>query len=142
MKLKFALGMIVLALAAAAIAQRSGSRAVPKFEVDPFWPKPLPNNWMLGQIGGTFVDSHDHLWITTRPRSLDDTTSMRHSILRRPTAAFHLRPLLNSIRPEMSFRDGAAQVRNMSGRTMSTASSSIIKKMSGSPETECRTPTS
>jgi hypothetical protein len=46
--------------------------AVPRFQVDPFWPKPLPNKWMLGQIGGTFVDSRDHLWITTRPRSLDD----------------------------------------------------------------------
>jgi DNA-binding beta-propeller fold protein YncE len=27
---------------------------------------------MLGQVGGTFVDSHDHLWVTTRPRSLQD----------------------------------------------------------------------
>src|SRR5438046_9804517 len=79
MKLKVALGMIVLALAAAAIAQRSGSRAVPKFEVDPFWPKPLPNKWMLGQIGGTFVDSHDHLWVTTRPRSLDEHDSYADS---------------------------------------------------------------
>src|SRR5215470_16687133 len=72
MKLKIAVGIIFLALAAAAAAQRGGSRSAPKYEVDPFWPKPLPNNWMLGQVGGTFVDSHDHLWITTRPRSLDD----------------------------------------------------------------------
>jgi len=72
MKLKIAVAVVILALSVGAIAQRSGSRAVPKFEVDPFWPKPLPNKWMLGQIGGTFVDSHDHLWITTRPRSLDD----------------------------------------------------------------------
>src|SRR5213593_3831161 len=72
MKLKITLGMIVLVLAVAAAAQRSGSRSAPKFEVDPFWPKTLPNNWMLGQVGGTFVDAHDHLWITTRPRSLDD----------------------------------------------------------------------
>jgi DNA-binding beta-propeller fold protein YncE len=73
MKLKITVGiMFLLALAAAAAAQRGGSRTPPKYEVDPFWPKPLPNNWMLGQVGGTFVDSHDHLWITTRPRSLDD----------------------------------------------------------------------
>src|SRR5438046_3317256 len=70
MKLKFALGMIVLALAAAAIAQRSGSRAVPKFEVDPFWPKPLPNNWALGQVGGVAIDERDHVWIIHRPDSL------------------------------------------------------------------------
>jgi hypothetical protein len=72
MKLKIAALTMVFALAGAAVAQRGGSRGVPKFEVNPFWPKPLPNNWMLGQIGGTFVDAHDHLWVTTRPRSLDD----------------------------------------------------------------------
>jgi NHL repeat len=45
---------------------------VPKFEPDPYWPKPLPNNWMLGQASGIFVDSHDHIWVTNRPRTLDD----------------------------------------------------------------------
>jgi DNA-binding beta-propeller fold protein YncE len=44
---------------------------VPKFEPDPSWPKPLPNNWMLGQVAGIFVDSHDHIWVTSRPRTLD-----------------------------------------------------------------------
>jgi hypothetical protein len=44
---------------------------VPKFEPDPYWPKPLKNNWMLGGNGGIFVDSHDHIWIANRPRSLD-----------------------------------------------------------------------
>jgi hypothetical protein len=72
MKLKIGVGVFLLTLAVAVAAQRSGSGKVPNFQVDPFWPKPLPNNWMLGGIGGTFVDSHDHLWITTRPRSLED----------------------------------------------------------------------
>ena len=44
---------------------------VPKFEPDPSWPKPLPNNWMLGQVSGIFVDAHDHIWVTSRPRTLD-----------------------------------------------------------------------
>ncbi len=43
---------------------------VPKFEVDPFWPKPLPNNWALGQVGGLAVDERDHVWIIHRPASL------------------------------------------------------------------------
>ena len=43
---------------------------VPKFEVDPFWPKPLPNNWALGQVAGVAVDERDHVWIIQRPRSL------------------------------------------------------------------------
>ena len=42
----------------------------PSFVVDPAWPQPLPNNWTLGQIGGLFVDSHDHIWVYNRPRSL------------------------------------------------------------------------
>ena len=43
---------------------------VPRFEPDPSWPKPLPNNWMLGQVSGIYVDSRDHIWVT--PRTLDE----------------------------------------------------------------------
>ena len=43
---------------------------VPKFQVDPFWPKPLPNNWAIGQVAGVAVDERDHVWIIQRPRSL------------------------------------------------------------------------
>jgi hypothetical protein len=42
----------------------------PGFVVDPSWPQPLPNNWILGQIGGLYVDRHDHIWVYNRPRSL------------------------------------------------------------------------
>src|SRR5215204_5896571 len=48
----------------------AGAQEVPKFEVDPFWPKPLPNNWALGQVGGIAVDERDHVWIIHRPDSL------------------------------------------------------------------------
>ncbi|MFH1764140.1 MAG: hypothetical protein ABIF09_08115, partial [Gemmatimonadota bacterium] len=43
---------------------------VPAFEVDPSWPKPLPNNWILGQVAGVAVDSRDHVWIIHRPGRL------------------------------------------------------------------------
>ena len=43
---------------------------VPQYVVDPFWPKELPHNWILGQIGGLAVDSHDHVWVLHRARSL------------------------------------------------------------------------
>ena len=36
---------------------------LPQFMVDPFWPKPLPNNWLIGQVSGVHVDSDDHIWI-------------------------------------------------------------------------------
>jgi DNA-binding beta-propeller fold protein YncE len=60
-------GIAFFALAFTAVSQN-----VPKFEPDPSWPKQLPNNWMLGQVGGIFVDSHDHIWVTSRPRTLDN----------------------------------------------------------------------
>jgi hypothetical protein len=56
----------VLGLALPAIADG------PTFKVDPFWPKALPNNWILGQVAGVAVDANDHVWIIHRPRSLAD----------------------------------------------------------------------
>ncbi len=41
----------------------------PKFRVDPAWPLELPNNGILGQVGGLTVDSHDHIWVLQRPGS-------------------------------------------------------------------------
>ncbi len=47
-------------------AARSQGREAPRFEVDPFWPKPLPNHWVLGQSIGTWVDDRDRVWIVHR----------------------------------------------------------------------------
>ena len=59
---------LLLALAGSVAAQPG----VPRFEPDPDWPKPLPHNWMLGQVAGIYVDSHNHIWVTSRPRTLDN----------------------------------------------------------------------
>jgi hypothetical protein len=48
-----------------AAAQQSGIEA-PRFEVDPFWPKTLPNHWILGQTIGVWVDEQDVVWIVHR----------------------------------------------------------------------------
>ncbi len=40
----------------------------PRFEVDPLWPKPLPNHWVLGMAIGVWVDDQDHVWIIHRGR--------------------------------------------------------------------------
>src|SRR5215831_10129810 len=50
----------------------SKNGATPKFMVDPTWPRPLPHSWLLGQVGGLYVDSHDHIWVYNRPRTLND----------------------------------------------------------------------
>jgi DNA-binding beta-propeller fold protein YncE len=58
---------------------------VPGFEVDPFWPnRPLPNNYILGELGGVYVDSQDHVWIISRPKTLTD--DQKGSALNPPTS--------------------------------------------------------
>jgi DNA-binding beta-propeller fold protein YncE len=59
----------------AALKQRAKVEAAgvqaPMFEVDPMWPKPLPNHWILGQTVGVSVDGQDHIWIIHRAGSLE-----------------------------------------------------------------------
>ena len=43
---------------------------VPTFAVDAQWPKPLPNQWILGAVAGVAVDASDHVWIVHRPSTL------------------------------------------------------------------------
>ncbi len=70
------LTLALLALpAAATLAQAPAVRSrmahqVPTFRVDPAWPKPLPNHWLVGAVVGVAVDAHDHIWITHRPSTL------------------------------------------------------------------------
>jgi hypothetical protein len=64
--------LVFLAAFAAVLGASAGAQSVPQFTVDPAWPKPLPHNWILGQVGGIFVDSQDHVWVFQRPRSLTE----------------------------------------------------------------------
>jgi hypothetical protein len=49
----------------------------PKFEVDPMWPKPLPNHWVLGSVIGVGIDSRDHVFIIHRG---DSTLNQRTEV--------------------------------------------------------------
>ena len=60
------LGITQLVLERTAAAQSKGAVQAPRFEVDPLWPKPLPNHWILGSTIGVWVDSDDHVWIIHR----------------------------------------------------------------------------
>ncbi len=44
----------------------NNDRLIPHFEVDPFWPQPLPNKWILGRTIGIAVDDRDHLFVVHR----------------------------------------------------------------------------
>jgi DNA-binding beta-propeller fold protein YncE len=54
-----------------AAAAAAAAPTAPRFEVDPLWPKPLPNHWILGQTIGVSVDAQDHVWIIHRAGSLE-----------------------------------------------------------------------
>jgi len=61
-----ALGITQAVLERTAAAQTKSAVQAPRFEVDPLWPKPLPNHWVLGSAIGVWVDSDDHIWIIHR----------------------------------------------------------------------------
>ena len=42
------------------------------YQVDPFWPKPLPNRWVFGSVVGLAVDSRDHVWVVHRGKASMD----------------------------------------------------------------------
>src|SRR5262244_3584898 len=46
------------------------AKQVPSFKVDPLWPKPLPNHWLVGAVAGVALDPKDHAWIIHRPSTL------------------------------------------------------------------------
>src|ERR1700681_5056951 len=78
---RVAVAVTVLALLAALeassalLTRRAAVQAAavqaPRFEVDPLWPRPLPNKWILGQTIGVSVDAQDHIWIIHRAGSLE-----------------------------------------------------------------------
>lgn len=68
---QIATGLFVVAFGILCLAPVRAQSKAPKFEVDPMWPKPLPNLWVTGGVGGLCVDSNDHVFILNR-RDLTD----------------------------------------------------------------------
>jgi DNA-binding beta-propeller fold protein YncE len=70
---------IVLILSAVALVQTALAEKavrVPAFEVDPYWPQPLPNHWVLGSAIGVGVDSRDHVYVIHRRNSFNERTEI------------------------------------------------------------------
>ena len=51
---------------------REASSGVPRYQIEPAWPKPLKDNWIVGQVTSVAVDSRDHVWLLHRPNTLLD----------------------------------------------------------------------
>jgi len=69
-------GQAVLEAKAEADAEAAEMVEVPLFEVDPLWPHPLPNHWLLGSAIGVDVDSRDHVFVIHRRQSFNERTEV------------------------------------------------------------------
>lgn len=66
---------ILITFALCATAPLSAQTKVPRYEADLTWPKPLPQRWILGGLGGVCVDRNDHVVILNRQDVLDGELS-------------------------------------------------------------------
>ena len=78
-------GIVITALSAFALGMsgwyplKAQTVEVPQFKYDPFWPKPLPDRWVTGNLGGVCVDAQDHVFTVNRgdltPKEKNDATA-------------------------------------------------------------------
>ena len=89
----------------------------PRFEVDPLWPKPLPNKWILGQTIGVSVDAEDHVWIIHRAGSLEPgevhATTTPPTAQRVSASAGSPRHHRDAARPAQASRQNPANCRSV-----------------------------
>lgn len=64
-------GTLLMIAAKAPSVSAQAQKQAPYFEVDPFWPKPLPNHWVTGSTIGLSVDDQDNVWTIHRPNTVD-----------------------------------------------------------------------
>jgi DNA-binding beta-propeller fold protein YncE len=75
--------IVIVAATAFPLAQARRAVQAPHFEVDPFWPKPLPNHFVVGSVVGVSVDERDHVWVIHRASALSERE--RAAELKTPT---------------------------------------------------------
>jgi len=68
-------GTIALVRGFSAAADVAATDA-PRFTVDPLWPKPLPDHWLLGSATGIAIDRHDHVFVLNLPNSFNARTEI------------------------------------------------------------------
>jgi hypothetical protein len=56
-------------LLAITVCRTANAQDQPSYRIDPYWPKELPNNWIMGQVGGLATDRENHIWVLQRPGS-------------------------------------------------------------------------
>ncbi len=127
-------------------AQENGSaNRAGIYEVDRMWPKPLPNNWVLGSTVGLAIDARDHVFIVHRGqasldpevREPDGVRASRASRRRRPrgrrsraAAGFAAPSAGNTVAGYSRQRHDASRFPSSAARQRLRCSSSIRKATS------------
>jgi len=74
--------IVLLAPVATLLAQGAPKKGTapaggaPRFEVDPMWPKPMGNRWILGSTTGVVIDSRDHIFVVHLTDSFTQRTEI------------------------------------------------------------------
>ena len=105
-------------LLAAMIAMPAFADDIPRFQVEPAWPKPLPNDWIMGQAAGVAVDAQDHIWVIQRPRTLTDDEKAL-TLNPPPSKCCRPAPPVMEFDGEGNLIQGAAPARATTGRLIS-----------------------
>jgi hypothetical protein len=63
--------LVVISVALSWATSPMAQSRVPRYEVDASWPRPFPDRWVFGGLGGVCVDAHDHVFILNRQDVLD-----------------------------------------------------------------------
>ena len=78
--------MLAIVLAMFCTPPLDAQGSPPLYEVDPFWPKPLPDLWVTGEVGGTCVDEQDHVFVLNRDNLTSD--EQRNSVPAPPVVEY------------------------------------------------------
>lgn len=67
-----AIRVLVIVVLVCASTVNAAAQGAPKYDLDLTWPKPLPERWVVGEVGGVCIDAQDHVFILNRQDTLKD----------------------------------------------------------------------
>ena len=70
--------VVAISMALAWVPSPAAQNGVPRYEVDASWPKPFPDRWVLGGLGGVCVDANDHVFVLNRQDVLEGELNAGH----------------------------------------------------------------
>src|SRR5258708_40050194 len=68
---RYALAIGISCILSGAVVPAARAQNPPVYEVDPSWPKPLPNKWLMQGVPVMVTDKDDHIWVFNRPRDIN-----------------------------------------------------------------------